>query len=516
MIKVKRLQSIEDLVTEAEIITNGGVADAAMRRSSDGEKFHGADGAQALDRLLDYFINLGDAGIAEKLGDMKSFRRTFGHETTMKFIINEYLNYIKSTIIDLRKLMADELDSKRPNEDTISKLNKQTVECAARLELLERIYGRFKELNEFPELSDRIIEMIADIKNEIVQNYVTPIIKSSERTKQAYSEFEKAETGEEAADAAKKIFDSVNFAKAAADQYPKAVVDGIDQVNDYYEKKIEEVVGKEVADQIKNEVYADKDSLTLLRDIFAYQNGAWSTKKQIVDEAHKLRTRVNDRKLISTDAKVWLVALIDGIEKDLITRLENKQFDTGKYKGIHYDFEKKLPLFEKTPLPVTGKQIADDSKIMKFRKGLQSLVDLIGGAGGPETKEERAWYETGKFVHEVYAKTLNKSAMAIGKLIGGREGEMRADAVSRLFIPQTKVVDKPAQKQVNEDAVAPGAGTSPQVPGAIGGMGAIVAPTRTSIGSGDQFQSTKKKKTKTKKTKNAFIMEFNDFLKNLK
>jgi hypothetical protein len=83
---------------------------------------------------------------------------------------------------------------------------------------------------------------------------------------------------------------------------------------------------------------------------------------------------------------------------------------------------------------------------------------------------------------------------------------MKADAISRMFIPNTEVIDK-KKGATFEDAVAPG--ISAQVPGSIGGMGAIVAPTPTSIGSGDNFNPPRKKKNDKKDKR---VLEFNDFV----
>ena len=58
--------------------------------------------------------------------------------------------------------------------------------------------------------------------------------------------------------------------------------------------------------------------------------------------------------------------------------------------------------------------------------------------------------------------------------------------------------------QVDEESVAPG--VSPQVPASIGGMGNPVAPTPTSVGSGDNFNPSQRKKKKGKK-----ILEFSEF-----
>ena len=87
--------------------------------------------------------------------------------------------------------------------------------------------------------------------------------------------------------------------------------------------------------------------------------------------------------------------------------------------------------------------------------------------------------------------------------------QIKGDALSRMFIPSPDTVLKnPETKSATfEDAVAPG--LSAQLPGSIGGMGNPVAPTPTSIGSGDNFKPTKKRGTGKKDKR---VLEFNDFV----
>lgn len=76
--------------------------------------------------------------------------------------------------------------------------------------------------------------------------------------------------------------------------------------------------------------------------------------------------------------------------------------------------------------------------------------------------------------------------------------------VSRILSGEVRVLEK--REPTFEEAVAPG--VSPQVPGSIGGMGNPVAPTPTSLGSGDNFNPTKRKK-RSKKDKR--VLEFAEF-----
>ena len=78
-----------------------------------------------------------------------------------------------------------------------------------------------------------------------------------------------------------------------------------------------------------------------------------------------------------------------------------------------------------------------------------------------------------------------------------------------IISPDTFLKDdnKGSRQATFEEAVAPG--VSPQVPGSIGGMGNPVAPTPTSLGSGDNFNPKKRKKSSKKDNR---VLEFNEFV----
>ena len=334
------------------------------------------------------------------------------------------------------------------------------------------------------------------------------VIIPAEKTKESYAKFQGAQNQEEKEEAAKEVFSNLEAAELLAEEMPDEVSAGIEDATATYTSQISSELGNDVTADIKAGVYVNKNVASLIRRIFEFQNTNWTNENDILMEANKLRTSVNGFPDVSTEAKEYLLRLIDQIQVTLIEKAKNKQFDTKRYKGIHYDFNKKLPIYERTPLPVNGKQIADETKLMKFRKAAQSLMDLIAGEGGsPITAAGLAFKRTGKWAHAIYAKALNGAAKIIGKAVNGREGEMKADAFSRLFIIDTSVVDEPKDKQVTEDGVAPG--VSPQVPGSIGGMGAITPPTETSFGSGDNFGIQKK----GKKKKYGVVLGFADFIK---
>jgi hypothetical protein len=193
---------------------------------------------------------------------------------------------------------------------------------------------------------------------------------------------------------------------------------------------------------------------------------------------------------------------VDQIEAELLRKAQDKSLRLEMNKGIHYNFNVTLPLFKTVMLPVTGKQIADNTFIAKAKKKFTEVMSIIfGDSSEPDTKMGAASREFGKRISTIYSVALNRTAKAIGRAVKGREGEIKADAISRMFMPTTEYLD--AVDKVAEEAVAPGVAL--QVPGSIGSMGPITPPTQTTLGSGDDFNPKKKKKR---------IMEFSEFLKN--
>jgi hypothetical protein len=510
MFNVKRLQVLESLILETELIQIGSdtedLINKAKNSKSSGSGSSGDDN-EDMNRILDWLFNLGEDDLRKKLEDPTLFK-TFSNPG-MKAVLDKYFIYLNERISVFRKELLTALDKEELNELEINRITDKITRFVCRVRVVEVIYETLGAKSAASEFADDIRKKVDDINKDLSEIYALRITKPAEKTKQAYSKFQGAQTPEEKEEAAKEVFANLETAEILADGMPEEVTSGIDDAINTYTGQISSEIGKEKTDDIKNGIFVNKDVASLVRKIFEFQHTAWSNENDILTEANKLRTSVNGFPEVSQDAKEYLVRLIDQVQKALIERVKNKEFDTKKYKGIHYDFNKKLPLYERTSLPVTGKQIADDSKLMKFRKASQDLMNLLF-KGSDETVAGKAFKDTGKWLHTIYAKTLNGAAKLIGKAVGGREGEMKADAVSRMFILDTTVVDEPKPKQVSEDGVAPG--VSPQVPGSIGSMGPIVAPTADSVGSGDKFISMDDITTKKKKKKSA-ILGFADFIK---
>jgi hypothetical protein len=514
-IKVKRLELFEGLVQEADIIKYDAefndlinkIIEEARRRAGGQEK------SLDLNAFLDMILfrmgyEFSEEAFLNKLND-PAFRMILS-DPSMEKVIEDYLSYTLAKFTELRQRIAEALKKPEINETEVNALEADIRDYAVRLSILERLYSDISaKAKGIKDFSKRVVSKIKELNSNLSEIFAMPFEESSKRTKDAYQDFESSPQ-EEKKEKAKEVFNALNSAKKMTDGYPEDFEKGIERAETDYTKKVSDVIGEDATNLIKRGIYVNKNIASLIRSIFEFQYTSWTNEPDITREAHALRTRVNGYPDVSEEAVAYLLNLINEIEKVLIERLKKKDFDTAKFKGIHYDFNKRLPLYEKTMLPVTGKQIADDTKIMKFRKASQYLMELFFGKGEkPNTPQARGFEATGKWLNNIYSQTINYAAMKIGKAYKGREGEMKGDALSRLFMFDTSLVDRPKKPLVTEDGVAPG--VSVQVPGSIGSMGPITPPTQTSLGSGDNFGPSIKAKKKHKA-----VMDFLSFVKEKK
>ena len=509
-LKVKRLQAFENLILETDIIQIGSVADDLLNRSKSDKGTDDSGSSQKasgnnnedMNRLLDMLFGIGEDDLNSKLND-PAFQKIFT-DPGMKTLLDEYFNYLNERITEFRNQLSDELSKPEINEAEVNRITDKLTKFVCRVRVIELVYENLASTGA-SDFGDEINRKVKDINDSLYETFSLRIVKPAEKTKQAYSKFQGAQTQEEKEEAAAEVFSTLQTAEILAEGLPEAE-EGIKTASTEYTARMGSEVGATTIEDIKAGIYVNKNVASLIRRIFEFQYTNWTNESDILNEANKLRTSINGFPDVSQEAKDYLTKLVDQIQVQLMERAKSKEFDTTRYKGIHYDFNKKLPLYERTTLPVTGKQIADDTRLMKFRRAATSLMGLVFGQSRTTGETAEAFQRTGKWAHTLYAKALNSSAKLIGKAVKGREGEMKADAFSRLFIFDTSVVDEPKPKQVAEDAVSPG--VSAQVPGAIGGMGPIVPPTATSFGSGDNFGP----KLVNKKKKSA-VLGFADFIK---
>jgi hypothetical protein len=514
-LKVKKLQEIQNLILETDLIQIGDGLGEIISHVENGGSSDETGDYEKLDQIFDWLLSLDKDDLTQKLKD-PIFTRVFINPK-IKIAITNYFKYLTERFKSYEAQLREEFKKKPSNSARINAIQDKIIMIAARLEVLDQIYETLKSTSNEP-ITDEILREIKRVKDELIRSRALPVKMASENVKSAFEDFQKADTQENKEAAAEDLFSEIQNSSEITSNYGDDFKEAIDSVDTFYTAQVERELGKERTQDIRSGIMISPNVAALMKRIFEFQYTPWTNEKDVRNEADSIRTSINTYPEISAEGKAYLYKLVDKIQEELIARIKSSQFDTAKFKGIHYDFKKKLPLYQRTALPVTGKQIADDSRIMKFRKAAQEVLSLLIGAGSaPTTPEEQAFARTGEHLNKLYSKTLNSTAMAIGKLIGGREGEMKADAISRMFIMDTSIVDKPKSTLVSEDmggssaSVSPGA--SMQSPGSIGSMGPITPPTATTLGSGDKFSSIG---SFGKKKKKSAVLGFMDFVREQK
>lgn len=488
--KVKRLSKLEDLLLEADIIKIGNDIDQAAGKS-DLEK---QDSFDKVDRLLDDLI---DKDIQRYL-DNPNFINSF----TADEIINtmrEYLEYCKKRIEDNKVRVGTLLRSKTFNADEIRRVNIDTSRIQDRIDILDQVYRAAKI-----ERANDLISKISEIRQDINNFYIHPVEITSEEVKQSMLIIKSNDDKSKKYEAAQLIYTDFEEIEEITEEYPDEIKAGIAQAKETAEEELKSEFTEEELEEIRNRKIANIFFTKIVKDILEFEQ-LYAPVEEIKETARLLRNvRIANNENLDADSKAYLSSWVDQIEAELLRKAEDKSLRLEMNKGIHYDFNIKLPLFKTVMLPVTGKQIADNTFISRAKRKFTEIMSVLFGDGPDEyTKMGAAAKELGKSFSTIYSVALNRTAKAIGKAVGGREGEIKADVVSRMFMPTTEYLDK--VDKVTEDAVAPGVAL--QVPGSIGSMGPITPPTQTTLGSGDDFNPKKKKKR---------IMEFSEFLKNKK
>lgn len=502
--QVKRLKAIEDLLAEANIIRaqdvdnqSGGEEDSSM--SSDEQKM-----VEEFDKYLDKFL---DAAVDPN--EFKDIEVKRG-----KVIIEKYLEYCKGRLDRLSQKIKDALAA-GDSQTEVRELTEQQFNIAKKITMLEEIYTSLKEREdaEVRQIADDVIKKIDEIQQILAKEYMEVIQVAGKKNFELVETIEDAKVESEQETATAELVSAWTSIDTITANLNPSYQEELTRLKNETYNRVKKKIGQDKFDTIFQSAGSfGKEEADLIARIVRLNYKAFTSQKEIDTEFADIRSKVNSlkgqtklRPAASPETIKYLSDMVDQAEAIIYRRFKDKSISLSSAKGIHYDTNVKLKLYERVSIPVTGKQIADESTVMKLRKNFQSLVDLLfGGGDDSRTKAGQAWFNVGKKVSTIYSKTLNTTAKAAGKLIKGREGEMKADALSRLFIPNTSVLDKTA-KAVFEEPVGPG--LSFQVPSSIGGMGDPVAPTRDSVGSGDNFNPKKKSSSKKKR-----ILEFNDFV----
>jgi len=122
ILKVKRLQAIQDLILETDLIQAGTELDKAIGSTDDKEK-DSENPNDILDRLLDAFFSMNEDELDAKLGD-PAFERYFGNPK-MKAVLDAYFNYLNQRIAAYRQDLENEFS--KPETTTLRSIESQTA-----------------------------------------------------------------------------------------------------------------------------------------------------------------------------------------------------------------------------------------------------------------------------------------------------------------------------------------------------------------------------------------------------
>ena len=490
-IKVKRFQHLESLLLEAQTIELTTKFDAAL---TDFTKNAAAPNYTKFDNLIVSMLDL-------QIENHQAFINKFGEDRASN-LITGYLGYCDARLTALTAKIVTEYQSGVPVLEEIKNNQEALVVIHSRIDKLTTIYEELKIRNPNSQIITGITQKIKDVTKTVVDSMNSVLDGIGSTVKKGQTDMAAAVTDEEKLRFANSTFNKFNTLILYSKGLPANFQQEINSAKAEADRNIERATGMD-PNQLSQVINLTGE---IKLKIAKLQMTNWKTVEELELEYDQIKSQINSLK--GTGAEPNIEILSEQLEADaniIREKLKDKSLDVDKTKGIHFDFNIKLRLYEKTVLPVTGQQIADNSKIMKFRKGLASFLSFFAvNSGEPLTAAGLAFANLGKKIHDTYSKVLNTSAKFIGKALGGKEGQLKADAISRMFIPDSSVLDK---KPVAEELGAGSApGLSVQVPGSIGSMGPITPPTATTFGSGDNF-SPKKKKSKSK------ILGFSEYLK---
>lgn len=159
-LKVKRLQAIQSLILEADIIQIGGQLDNLVDKdkksgSEDGKKPE--DTNEMLNKLLDAFFAMGEDDLNAKLDD-PAFDKYFGNPK-MKDVLDSYFTYLTDQVAEFRKNLEEALSKKEINEVEIERISAKILSFVSRIHVLEKIYAKL-ESKGTTDFSGEIYEKI--------------------------------------------------------------------------------------------------------------------------------------------------------------------------------------------------------------------------------------------------------------------------------------------------------------------------------------------------------------------
>jgi hypothetical protein len=534
MLKFKHINILEQLLLESELIIIGNeVSDIIAFAKSGGQKEE--DIMKKVDEFLSKLIEndlLNKAKTDPQV--LQQLSQTFLNKEWID-ILNKYIDFVSQVL----KYETEILDEMIKNGDDVELQLERIRAYKGRMGIVWEAYHTIEESNwteEVNSLLDKIkISFTGQKKNEseVSKNLIAAAKEKMENTSADSEDFKK--TVDDTIKVAYIISDFSNKDEDKKKPEPDVIDVEWEDVKEEMDKDVDDF--RKSTDDFNKRTEGKAETITK-RDVII-KNAIeelrnWTDLNTLESQFVKVRIMImtDERGEVDpiTKRRIPLVKLDDSAKKQYMVEaieayLEARarlgkyktDLDLKKYKGVSYSPSISLPLFERTKIPITSKQMLDSSRInylLKIGNYLGTILADVEWLGDEQKHLGALIAKFRKATLPIVGRTISRTA----KITGGKEAQLKAEKWTRfLFTSQESGLDAPQSKikgatkvgsgTVKEDAMAPGVAF--QTPASIGGMGDAIAPTQTTPGSGDNFQPKKSKKS------NKNIMDFASFYKNL-
>lgn len=534
MLKFKHINVLEQLLLESELIIIGNeISDIITFAKGNGQKEE--DIMKKVDEFLSRLIEndiLNKAKTDPQV--LQQLSQAFLNKEWID-ILNKYIDFVSQVL----KYETDALDEMIKNGDDVELQLERIRAYKGRMAIVWEAYHTIEESNwteEVNALLDKIKVSFTDQKKneaEVSQLLITGAKEKMENTQADSEDFKK--TVDDTVKVAYIISDFSNKDEDKKKPEPDIIDAEWEEVKDEMDKDVDDF--RKATDDFNKRTDGRAANITK-RDVII-KNAIeelrnWTDLNTLESQFVKVRIMImtDERGEVDpiTKRRIPLVKLDDSAKKQYMVEAIEAYLDArarlGKYKtdldlkryqGVSYSPSITLPLFERIKIPITSKQMLDASRInylLKIGTYLGSILANVDHLGDEQKKLGELIGNFRKATLPIIGRTISRTA----KKAGGKEAQLKAEKWTRfLFTSQESGLDNPQSKikgatkvgsgQVKEDAVAPGVAF--QTPASISGSGNPSAPTSTTLGSGDNFQPGKTKKS------NRNIVDFKTFYKNL-
>ena len=534
MLKFKHIHILEQLLLESDLIIIGNeISDIIAFAKGNSQKEE--DIMKKVDEFLSRLIENDILNKAKTDPNvLQQLSQSFLNKEWVD-ILNKYIDFVSQVL----KFETDALDTMIKNGDDVELQLERIRAYKGRLAIIWEAYHTIEESNwteEVNSLLDKIKISFTDQKKneaEVSKNLITGAKEKMDSTTAESEDFKK--TVDDTVKVAYIISDFSNKDEDKKKPEPDVIDVEWEEVKDEMDKDVEDF--RQSTDDFNKRTGGKAETITkrdvIIRNAIEELRN-WTDLNTLESQFVKVRIMImtdergeidpftkRRRAVAQLDDSAKRQYIVEAVEAYLEARARLGKYKTDldlkRYKGVAYSPEISLPLFERTKIAITSKQMLDSSRInylLKIGTYLGSILAKTEWLGDEQKNLAELIGNFRKATLPIIGRTISRTA----KKTGGKEAQLKAEkwtrflftsAESGLDAPQSKIkgATKVGSGQVKEDAVAPGVAF--QTPASIGGSGNPIAPTPTSLGSGDNFQPAKSKKS------NKNIVDFKTFYKNL-